>query len=128
MHNHVIDDDFVMRRAKHCGKFLIQAADQVATFEVAEIAELDIRLRGQIGRAERIGMNGRASDIADEKNVVRAKSEHTSGLERTGSAASRGAFSGCRGATKQSQPDGGDSGKSQDVPPCVGARDLDARS
>ena len=80
MHNHVIDDDIVVRRTQKCGKLLIETADEVATFEVGKITEFHIRLRCQIGLSERKGVNRGTPNIADEKNVIRAKCERTGGL------------------------------------------------
>jgi hypothetical protein len=112
MRGHVIDDDLVICCAEERGQLLIQALNEVPPLEIVEIAKLYIRLRCQIGRSEREGMNGRGFDIAHEKNVVRAEGDRTRGLERTGYAAAGNAVSrnGC--VTGQSQPNSRGRGKS----------------
>jgi hypothetical protein len=37
MHDHVIDDDLVIRRAKKCGEFLVETPDEVTTFKIVEM-------------------------------------------------------------------------------------------
>ncbi|MBV9112103.1 MAG: hypothetical protein JOY67_04690 [Hyphomicrobiales bacterium] len=122
MHSHVVNDDLVLRRTEKPGQLLIDALDEVPPFEVVKIAELHIRLRCQIGPSERESVNGRAFDITDEKNVVRAEGERTRGSERTGAAsAGHSAISRCGGAAGQSQSNGRGRGKSQYVPPWMRA-------
>lgn len=70
MHRHVIDDDLVVGGAQERGKLLVEAADQVAPFEVVKISKLHICLRSHVLIAQRKGMNRAALNITDKQDIA----------------------------------------------------------
>lgn len=117
MHDHVVDDDLVVRRAENRGKLLICTANKITAFEVVKVAEFDAVLRRQIGVSQRKGMHACAGDVVDKQDVVRAKREHSGRMDPTGGA-SRTCYSagGYSRASGESKSDRGDRAKSEPAP------------
>src|SRR5262245_42265028 len=76
MDHHIVDDDLVVGRTEECGKLLIEAADQITTFEVVKIAKLNIVLRRQILLTQREGMHRGTCDVTDEEDIVGREREN----------------------------------------------------
>src|SRR6516165_11042004 len=70
MDHHVVDDDVVVSGAQERGELQIESLNEGHPLEIVKVAEFHAGLRRQVLVPQYEGMDGGASDVADEEDIA----------------------------------------------------------
>ncbi len=82
VYDHIVDHDLIGARAQKGRQLPVDALNEVMPFEGPGVAQVNARLRGDVGGTQRECMNRGALGVADEQHVVGSKRQYTGGLQR----------------------------------------------